>query len=149
VGLLMSGSFSEFADELIHATEHELTGSLTVDQIYAKYQETGIDFNHPEGGIALALQTALLGKHPEIVQKLSAAILDGKEAMNRAMADGMELLNEEYYELAPREFNDLRASGSPKVMDGDEQVYHRPPNVHRLSDAELQAKQELRNLGIF
>lgn len=145
----MAGSFSEWADELIHATEHDLTGSLTVDQVYAHVQEVNVQFKHPQGGIALALQSALLTKNPEILHKLSGAILDGSEAMNQAMADGMETLNEAYYELAPREFHDLRASGSPEVLDGAEQVYHRPPNVHRLSEEELRAKQELRNLGIF
>lgn len=143
------GSFSEFADEMINATETDLTGSLTVDQIYAHYQETGIDFKHPQGGIALALATALLNKNSEALNKLSDAILDGREAMQRAMAECMESLNLEYYELAPREFHDLRASGSPEVLDGEEQVYHRPPNVHRLTAAELRAKQELRALGIF
>lgn len=134
---------------MIAATEADLTGSLTVDQIYAKYQETGIEFKHPRGGIALALATALLNKNPEHLHKLSGAILDGREAMQQAMAECMESLNLEYYELAPREFHDLRASGSPEVLDGDEQVYHRPPNVHRLTEDELRAKQQLRALGIF
>lgn len=142
-------SFSEGVDDLIHATEQDLTGSLTVDQVYARYQELGVDFNHPQGGIALALATALLSKNSEILHKLSDAILDGREAMQNAMAEGMEALNLEYYELAPREFHDLRASGSPEVLEGEEQVYHRPPNVHRLTDADLRAKQELKNLGIF
>jgi hypothetical protein len=143
------GSFTENADELIRATEHDLVGSLTVDQIYAHYQEVGDSFNHPQGGIARALATGLLNKYPEIVRKLADAVLDGREAMQQAMIDGMEALNLEYYELAPREFHDLRASGSPEVMEGEEQVYHRPPNVHRLSEEELRAKQELRALGIF
>lgn len=143
------GSFAEGCDELIQATEQDLTGSLTVDQIYAQYQETGLSFNHPQGGIALALATALLTKHPEFLHKLSDAILDGRDAMIQAMAECMEDMNKEYYELAPREFHDLRASGSPEVLEGEEQVYHRPPNVHRLSEAELRAKQELKALGIF
>lgn len=143
------GSFAEGIDDLLDATDAELTGSLTVDQMYAKYQETGIGFNHPQGGIALALTTAILNKNPAFLHKLADAILDGREAMQQAMADCMEQLNQEYYELAPREFHDLRASGSPEVMDGDEQVYYRPPNVHRLTEEELQAKQELRALGIF
>jgi hypothetical protein len=143
------GSFIDRAEELIKATEYELIGSLTVDQIYAKYQETGIGFNHPRGGIELALATALLNKQPEALHKLSDAILDGQEAMQRAMIDFTEALNQEYYDLAPREFHDLRASGSPEVVEGDEQVYHRPPNVHRLSEEELRAKDELRRLGIF
>jgi hypothetical protein len=142
-------SFSEHADELIQATEHDLVGSLTVDQVYAHYQEVGDTFNHPQGGIARALATALLTKYPEIVRNLADAVLDGREAMQQAMIDGTETLNLEYYELAPREFHDLRASGSPEVMEGEEQVYHRPPNVHRLSEEELQAKAELRALGIF
>lgn len=143
------GSFSENADDLIRATDADLTGSLTVDQLYARYQETGDAFNHPRGGIARALASGILAKHPEYVQKLSQAVLDGQEAMQQAMADCMEDLNLEYYDRAPREFHDLRASGSPEVVEGEEQVYHRPPNVHRLTDAELRAKAELRALGIF
>lgn len=145
----MSGSFSEWADELIQATETDLTGSLTVDQLYAHYQEVGVDFNHPRGGIALALATGLLTKHPEYLHKLADAILDGKEAMRQAMADCMEDLSNEYYELAPREFHDLRASGSPEVLEGDEQVYYREPNVPRLTEEDLKAKQQLKALGIF
>jgi hypothetical protein len=145
----MGGSFGERVEELLAATETDLTGSLTVDQVYAQYQETGLDFNHPRGGIALALASALLNKNPDILHKLSEAVLDGRDAMNNAMAEGMEGLNSEYYELAPREFHDLRASGSPEVMDGDNQVYHRAPNVHRLSEEELKAKQALKALGIF
>jgi hypothetical protein len=143
------GSFSERADELIQATEQDLIGSLTVDQRYAHIQEVREDFNHPRGGIALALGTALWNQHPGILNKLADAVLDGREAMQQAMADGMEDLNEAYYELAPREFHDLRASGSPEVLEGEEQVYHREPNVHRLSEEELRAKQELKALGIF
>jgi hypothetical protein len=90
-----------------------------------------------------------MNKNPEILHKLADAILDGREAMHRAMAESMEDLNLEYYELAPREFHDLRASGSPEVLDGTDQVYHRPPNVHRLTEDELRAKQELKALGIF
>jgi hypothetical protein len=143
------GSFGEKIEELLAATETDLTGSLTVDQIYAHYQETGIGFNHPRGGIELALASALLNKNPDCLHKLADAILDGREAMQQAMADCMEDLNSEYFELAPREFHDLRASGSPEVLDGENQVYHRAPNVHRLSPEELQAKQELKALGIF
>lgn len=141
------GSFSDGVEELIQATEEDLVGTLTVDQIYAHYQEVGIEFKHPEGGIALALATALLTKQPDLMHKLADAVLDGREAMQRAMIECMEDLNWAYYDLAPREFNDLRASGSPEVIEGDEQVYHRPPNVHRLSDEELRAKDEVRRLG--
>jgi hypothetical protein len=143
------GSFSENMDELIAATEHDLVGSLTVDQVYAHYQEVGDSFNHPQGGIARALATGILTKHPDYLHKLAGAVLDGRDAMVQAMAECMEDLNREYYELAPREFHDLRASGSPEVLEGDEQVYHRPPNVPRLTEADLQAKQQLKALGIF
>jgi hypothetical protein len=142
------GSFSDGVEELIQATEFDLVGSLTVDQIYAHYQEVGIEFNHPEGGIALALATSLLHKHPDMLRTLADGILHGRTAMQDAMAKCMEDLNWEYYDLAPREFSDLRASGSPEVLDGDEQVYHRPPNVHRLSAEELRAKAEVKALGL-
>lgn len=140
-------NFSDGADELIKATEEDLVGTLTVDQVYAHIQEVSEHFHHPEGGIALALATSLLTKHPEMLHKLAGAVLDGQEAMRNAMAECMEDLNWAYYELAPREFNDLRASGSPEVLEGGQQVYHRPPNVHRLSEEELRAKDEVRRLG--
>jgi hypothetical protein len=144
---LMDDSFTSRVDELIQATEDDLTGVLTVDQIYAHYQETGLTFKHPEGGIALALGTALWSKHPDLLHKLADAILDGRDAMVNAMTECMEDLNWGYYDLAPREFNDLRASGSPEVLEGEQQVFHRPANVHRLSAEELRAKDEVRRLG--
>ena len=46
---------------------------------------------------------------------------------------------------APIEFADLRASGHPSVTSDGEQVYDRPPRVHRLTPEELKAKDKARD----
>jgi hypothetical protein len=75
-----------------------------------------------------------------------SAITEEGSNLEDAMADNMEDMSEQIYLLAPWEFGDLRASGHPSVASGGATVYDRPPNVGRLSEEELRAKGELREL---
>lgn len=144
----MASDFFELIDELQEEVgDGHLTGFVEVDQVYAAYQHNGLDLRHPEGGQALYLIAPLLERQRSYMQKLAEAVLKGPGELKKAMADGMEDLSDQVYELAPREFHDLRASGHPYVKDGDELVYDRQPYVHRLTEEELRAKDDLRRMG--
>ena len=126
--------------------EGNLTGTVEVDQVYARYQHEGLDLNHPEGGQAKYLEAPLYADHNGMLERLAGNVLEGD--LEGAMIDNMEGLSNRVYELAPFEFGDLKASGHPKVTNGDEVAYDRPPNIHRLTPLELEAKAELRALGL-
>lgn len=81
-----------------------------------------------------------------MMQELADKILT-PEGLREAGRVNAERMAQRYFELAPFEFGDLRASPSPTVTDDGEVVYHRPPGVHRLSEDELRAKGTLRQLG--
>lgn len=125
--------------------EGTLTGSLEVDQVYARYQHEGLDLRHPRGGRAKYLEGPLYERHRDYLQRLADHTLDG--TLSGAMRENMESLATEVYDNAPREFHDLRRSGHPRVRDGEGIVYDRIPEVHRLTRPELRAKAEARRLG--
>lgn len=122
-----------------------LRGAVEVDQVYAQYQHEGLDLRHPRGGQAKYLEQPLYAHHRDYVQALADNVLRG--SLVAAMEDNMEDLAGEVYDLAPREFHDLRASGHPTVSSGGTIVYDRPPMVARLTVAQLKAKDQLRALG--
>lgn len=139
-------SFDQRLAELSESVgEGTLHGSVVVDQVYARYQHEGLDLKHPSGGVAKYLESPLYAHHRDYVQTLADHVLTGN--LTSAMADNVEALSREVYELAPREFHDLRASGHPTVTDHGSVAYDRPPNVHRLTEPELAAKAHLRALG--
>jgi hypothetical protein len=123
-----------------------LTGTVEVDQVYARYQHEGLDLKHPGGGRAKYLEQPLYDRHRDYLQRLADDVL-GAGFLTDAMVDNMESLSLEVYDNAPWEFHDLRASGHPKVTSGGMVLYDRPPNVHRLTGPELRAKSHLRSLG--
>jgi hypothetical protein len=138
--------FSERIAELRRMTgaPHRLRGSVTVDQIYAHYQHEHLEFRHPRGGRALYLQAPFFDKYDEYLDAYAREVLDdgGQHAMERSM----ENLSEQVEREAPREFGDLMRSGHPEVFSGDNRVYDRPPQQHRLSEQELRMKARLRHL---
>lgn len=142
----MAGDFGERIDELMERVgSGDLTGSVTVDQAYARYQHEGLDFAHPRGGQALYLQQPLMDHKDAYLQKLADGILD--DGGKRAMIDAVEDLAEAggVATHAPVEFDDLRASGHPMVTSDGETVYDRAPRVARLSEEELKAKTKARD----
>jgi hypothetical protein len=141
-----SDSFEARLTELAQSVgQGTLHGSVVVDQVYAQYQHEGLDLKHPSGGVAKYLESPLYGKHRDYFQRIADHVLAGD--LISAMADNVESLSRQVYELAPREFHDLRASGHPSVTDQGSVVYDRLPNVHRLTSDELAAKSHLRALG--
>lgn len=142
------GTFFERTDHLMDAVGYgRLEGNIEVNQRYAHYQHEGYDFYHPDGGEAGYLQIPFFERNVKYMEHLAEkAITSEGSDIEEAMADNMEDMSEQVFIHAPWEFADLRASGHPTVTSDGETVYDRAPNVGRLSDEELKAKGELRDL---
>lgn len=120
-------------------------GRVEVDQVYARYQHEGLDFNHPRGGQAKYLEQPFYANVPQYMQDIAARVLSGD--LTQAMADVMEDLSGEVFDRAPIEFLDLRASGHPTVERGGAVVYDRPPMQARLTEEQLRIKSRMRGGG--
>jgi hypothetical protein len=143
----MAGTFGARMDELAEMVgDGILRGQVEVDQVYARYQHERLDLRHPEGGRAKYLGGPLLENTYRYIQELADSLLTGQ--LRGQMVKTMEDLSQKVYDNAPREFNDLRASGHPTVVDDEYKIYDRMPFVHRLTEAELRAKGDLRRLGL-
>lgn len=139
--------FSERIQELIDSTPSHIQGTVVVDQVYAQYQHEGLDLKHPNGGRAKFLGGPLLENHQKYLQNLANGLLQGQ--LPAEMVRNMEDLSTAgVYENAPVEFADLKASGHPIVEADMKKIYDRAPMVHRLTEAELEAKHDLRQLGL-
>jgi len=135
----MAGTFTQRIDELEKRLgTGTLTGSVTVDQVYAKYQHERMELHHPKGGQAKYLQAPLMAHFRDYLTDYAKTVLsDGGQA---AMKRSMEHLSDEVETSAPREWGDLAKSGSPKVTQGGRVLYDRAPKAARLTKEELRAK---------
>lgn len=124
---------------LLQVGEGNLTGKLTVDQAYAKYQHERTDLAHPRGGSAYYLRDALQARHGLYLRKVAKAFLSGDP--EKAMADAMESLDRAMAAQTPRLFGNLRRSGHPQVYSRGRKVYDRLPVRRRMSEAELRAQR--------
>jgi hypothetical protein len=135
----MTGTFTQRIDELEKRIgSGRLAGSVTVDQVYAKYQHERMELHHPRGGSAKYLQKPLMEHYRDYLTDYARTVLDdgGQPAMKRSM----EHLSDQVEITAPREWGDLRDSGHPQVTQGGRTLYDRPPKAARLSREELKAK---------
>lgn len=134
----MAGDFGAGIDEIKQLVgDGDLVGALNVDQVYAHYQHEGMDLNHPNGGQAKFLETALHANAGSYMQKIADTILEGGAV--DAMIDVVEQLDDDSAQLTPKETTVLARSGHPTVTDNGALVYDRAPEVPRLTDAELRA----------
>lgn len=133
---MAGGTFGERLDELSEFVGHgNLTGSVVVDQVYAKYQHEDLSLRHPRGGQAKYLEAPLHDKQGDYLRRIAEqALVDGPLP---AMIDAMENLSGEVEATAPVEFENLRESGHPMVSNDGETVYDRPPKQRRLTAEEL------------
>jgi hypothetical protein len=139
----MAGDFSERLDELSKLVgEGTLEGSVIVDQLYAKYIHEDLTLNHPRGGQAKYLEEPLLAKSDEYMQRLADRALD-EDGLRSAMKDNVEDLSNEVEKKAPIQYGPLHYSGHPTVTDDGELVYDRAPIYPRLTEAELEALQDM------
>lgn len=136
----MTGTFSERIDALREMTGRgqRLQGSVTVDQIYARFQHERTELHHPRGGGPFYLQRPLMDGYRDYLADYARTVLadGGQKAMQRSM----EHLSDQVEVTAPREWGDLRKSGAPKVALGERTVYDRAPKAARLTAEELRAK---------
>jgi hypothetical protein len=143
----MAGDFAARMDELIEAVgDGALTGSVVVDQVYAKYQHERMDLRHPKGGQAKYLSGPLLENYRAYISRLAQNVLHG--SLTGAMERNVEALSREVFDKAPRDFWDLRESAHPSVLNAGMPVYDRAPVVHRLTPGQLRVKDRLRAQGL-
>lgn len=140
------GTFTERTLQLEDRIGHgDLGIRVVVDQPYAQDQHETLIYAHMGGGQARYLGEPLFRHYPAYMQRLANSVLDGR--LVTAATSIAEDLSKEVFENAPFEFGDLKASGHPIVYDDGVPVYDRPPAAGRLDHADLEAKQDLRNLG--
>jgi hypothetical protein len=140
---MSGGDFFERIDHLDQAVGHgDLGVKWTTDQVYAKYQELRDDLRHPRGGRAHYARDALLEHVDERLGRLAARAItpDGSDLVGGGIQVAIEGMHQQA-EYTPREFVNLARSIEVEVTDDGEQVYHRPADVHRLSEAELRAQR--------
>lgn len=141
------GEFVASLERLVRETPGKVTGSVVVDQIYAHYQHAHPEFRHPRGGEAFYLSTPLFGKASTYLRWIGEDAISARGVdLRRGMVRVVEDLSMEVYHRAPWEFDDLRRSAHPTVTEDGTVTYDRKPEVGRLSDADLKAKDHLRYL---
>lgn len=139
----MPGDFFARIDELDRAVGHgSLEVKLETDQVYAKYQELREDLKHPRGGQAHYSRDGLLNHADSYLERLARGAIteEGSDLTGAAIEVGLGL-KDHTAELTPREFFNLARSGHVTVVDDGEVVYDRPPDVPRLSDADLRRQR--------
>lgn len=124
------GTFFERVEELRERVgDGTLTGEVEVNQHYALEQHENLEYEHPRGGHAKYLSGELLKYYEFYLMALSASVLRG--SLVTAMIGNMEHLSSLLDPAAPIDEDPnpirLRRSGNPKVFDGKEEVYNRPP----------------------
>ena len=126
-----------------------LTAADVVDQVYAKAQELRDDYVHPHGGQAHALRDSLFEQAQDIRSAWAEGLVTATGSDVRGAGTRVaELIAQGYYDRAPFEFGDLKASPHPTAEDNGAVYYDRAPMVHRLTRDELRAKGDLRRLGL-
>jgi hypothetical protein len=119
-----------------------LESVVTVDQVYAHYQEVR-KLSHPRGGTDHALRDALFVHSDAYMTRLARGFIteDGCR-ITEAAIDVVAEIDRNRESHTPIEFFNLVRSGAHEVLDDGESVYYRPPDVHRLSKQELRAQHD-------
>lgn len=140
----MAGTFGERISELKQIVgAGTLKGSVEVDQIYAMYQHESVWLHHPHGGQAKYLETPLMIHYPDWYGKMASRCYE-PDGLQDEMINAMRELVKGVEEYAPREFGNLRHSGHAVVENDGAVVFDQPPEVPRLSEAEIRAEYRRR-----
>lgn len=119
--------------------------TATVDQVYAQYQHETLYFRHPRGGGPKYLEVPMFEHHAAWIEDFARAMLNVRE---RTANRWGRIMGKNFREVvrknAPEEFDDLRRSTGIKVKEGVRTIIDEPPEQRRLTDAELEQKDELR-----
>lgn len=121
---------------------------VTVNQPYAQDQHETLHYRHASGGQAKYLEQPLLSGHKPWIQDFANDLLNSpKSAAEEWGGVGRELKGE-VSKKAPIDFGDLRNSAGLVVKEGSSVVIVEPPKQPRLSEAELDAKDYMRSMGV-
>ena len=140
-----SGSFVDRIQELREQVgTGMLVGTVTVDQVYAHYQDSGVGphgkpaaaFKHPQGGQAGYLSDSLTDLGPDAAQQWADAITE-EQPMDEVTIGLVQQLSLTVATVAPIEFGNLRESSAARVTSDGDVVFDRPALVPRLSEEEL------------
>lgn len=148
----MPGDSGDFDARMQHLIDSAgvgvLTAEVTVDQVYAKYQELRDDLRIHLEGQHHYLRDSLFEQSDDVMREWADGLVtaDGSD-IRSATGRNAERVSQGVFERAPLEFGDLKASGHPVAYDNGAVIYNRPPMVPRLSEAELEAKGDVRRLG--
>lgn len=113
-----------------------VTGKVEYDQAYAHRQHEELTWKHPHGGQAQYLSSALYENIYTYMEMIAQFTLeDGGPRIG--MIGAVESLARESASRVPYSLGTLRNSVHPSVEENGVVVYDRPPQVPRLSDAEL------------
>lgn len=110
--------------------------------VYAAYQHFRRDLHHPRGGRAGFQEDVLYEKAGDYYQAIADVILEGGGVS--AMIDATERFAGDSGEACPKELTLLAHSDHPVVTDNGSIAYDRPPEVPRMSEAELRSLARLR-----
>lgn len=133
---MVDGTFSDRMDELLEMIGGDLNGTITVDQVYARYQHEDITLSHPRGGKAKYLTDPLLDNADDYFQRYADAVLEdgGEEAFKDAMVN---LRDGGVTHSAPIQFGNLIHSAAIHATHGNEVILDEPALVPRLSEEEI------------
>lgn len=134
----MSKSFvDEGVPEILDRVgDGKLSGKLTIDQVYARYQHERLDLRHPRGGKARYLADPLMAGFRSYYERMARDLLQ-PEGLRNAMIDSMESLMNSSQMETPVELDNLRRSSRRVVRDQNAVVSVKGPDQGRLSDEDL------------
>jgi hypothetical protein len=135
-----------FADEgvpeiLDMVGDGKLSGTLTIDQVYAKYQHERLDLHHPRGGKARYLADPFVENYRLYLQRIADHVLE-PDGMVDAMADVLDSLSSASARETPVEFYNLARSHGVVVRDRGAIARQRRPAQGRLSKDELREQRK-------
>ncbi len=143
----MTKTFAEGIDELKRLVgDGPLEGTISVNQVYAHYQDAGVTFKHPRGGRAGYLSDQMTTRRDEIISGWARQLLRGGLVSN--MIRDLRSIADRVFIDAPREFEVLRNSTSLKLHDAGTPVFYFPALIPRLTDAELKALRAVAGGGV-
>lgn len=126
----------------------KVEATVTVNQPYAQDQHETLYYKHPRGGRAKYLESPLYESHRDWIQSFANRLLGrNRNAAQEWGGVGRDLKNT-VPKNAPVEFGDLRQSAALVVKEGAQVVIDEPPIQPRLTDAELDAKDYMRDMGV-
>lgn len=135
-------------DLIDRTTGPQVKATVTVNQPYAQDQHETLFYRHPRGGRAKFLELPLYENATSWVNKFANRLLVRGARTDEEWGKVGRELAKSVSKNAPLEFGDLRNSAGLVVKAGSRVVITEPPKQPRLSDAELDAKDYMRNMGL-